>query len=189
MPYEIYSYEKFSRNTTLKQYQATKSRGVWHDWAKQHPSGFAIIADEVHRAKNPQSLIGKAVFDTSQRASFFVGLSATPLPNGWIDATNYFKIFNIVKNKTEFKRKYVIEQTFKGFPEIVGYHHEDDLQRHWNRIAKPLNKQNALDLPPITTVPVKLESGKLYWDVYKTRLVGEKFLDNPSAFYTRFGNQ
>src|SRR4028119_431405 len=27
-----YSYEKFSRNSSMKEYKATRSRGVWYDW-------------------------------------------------------------------------------------------------------------------------------------------------------------
>lgn len=179
--YEIYSYEKFSRNTSLKQYKETGSRGVWHDWSKRHPSDFAIIADEVHRAKNPQSLIGKALWSTSKSASFFVGLSATPLPNGWIDAINYFKIFGLVKHKTAFKERYVEEVNYKGWPEIKGYKLEHELKRYWGNIAKPLAKEMALDLPTITVVPVPLPTGPDYAKVLKERLVGEKFLDNPSA--------
>lgn len=179
--FEIYSYEKFSRVPTIKQYQKTGDRGVWRDWLKRHPSGFAVIADEVHKAKNPQSKMGKALFEVSQSASFFCGLSATPLPNGWIDAINYFKIFGFTKHKTAFKDRYVNEQTYKGFPEVVGYYHEAELQSKWNQIAKPLSKDRALDLPPLVVVPVSLPAGSEYLKVMKSRLFEDKFLDNPSA--------
>lgn len=179
--YEIYSYEKYSRKPTTKQYRETGDRGVLADWLKRHPDSFAVIADEVHKAKNPQSLTGKAIFETAAKANCFIGLSATPLPNGWIDAMNYFKIFGFVKNKTEFKNRYVNEVKYRGFPEIKGYFEVDDLQRKWNKIAKPLNKQAALDLPPITVVPVRLDPGSDYFKVQKSRFFEEKFLDNPSA--------
>lgn len=179
--YEIYSYEKFSRVPTIKQFQKTGDRGVWRDYIKRHPNGFAVICDEVHRAKNPQSGIGKAVFETTQHAQFFVGLSATPLPNGWIDAINYYKIFGFVKHKTDFKKRYVNEQTYRGFPEVVGYYHEAELQKYWNEIAKPLNKDAALDLPSLVTVPVSLPAGSQYIEVMKQRIFDGKFLDNPSA--------
>lgn len=179
--YEIWSYEKFSRVPSVAQYKKTGDRGVWRDWLRKYPTEFAIIADEVHKAKNPQSGIGRALFDTVQSASFFLGLSATPLPNGWIDAANYYKIFGFVKNITEFKKKYCDIATYKGFPEIQGYRHEGELQRHWNSIAKPLSKQTALDLPPLTVVPVSLPAGPEYSKVMKSRLFEDKFLDNPSA--------
>lgn len=181
VPYEIYSYERFSRVPTIKKFRETGERGVWRDYMARYPGGFSIIADEVHRAKNAQSGIGRVLHEVSQHATSFVGLSATPLPNGWIDAVNYFKIFGLVKNITSFKKTYCNIQTFKGFPEIVNYFHEGRLQQYWNNIAKPLSKQMALDLPPITTVPVRLPSSKLYLQVQKDRLFGDKFLDNPSA--------
>lgn len=179
--YEIYSYEKFSRVPTVAQYRKTGDKGVWKDYLARYPTGFAVIADEVHKAKNPQSGIGKRVYEVSQSASFFVGLSATPLPNGWIDAANYYKIFGFVKNITDFKSRYCKIVDYKGFPEIVGYWREGELQAYWNRIAKPLLKQTALDLPPVTTVPVKLPAGPGYIKIQKERLFGDKFLDNPSA--------
>jgi superfamily II DNA or RNA helicase len=180
--FEIYTYEKFGRVPTLAQYRKTGDEGVLKDYLKRkREAGYFVIADEIHKAKNPQSKMGKAVFEVSQWATGFIGLSATPLPNGWIDAANYFKIFNHVKNITAFKKRYVHEANYKGFPEIVGYWHEDELTRLWNRMAKPLSKQGALDLPPITTAPVKLQAGPEYAKIRKTRLFNDQFLDNPSA--------
>lgn len=179
--YEIWSYEKFSRVPSIAQYKKTGDRGVWRDWLNRHPRGFAMIADEVHKAKNPQSGVGKRVFEVAAACDVFLGLSATPLPNGWIDAANYFKIFKFTQNITAFKKRYCNIQTYKGFPEIVGYYHEGELQSNWNHIAKPLSKQMALDLPPITTVPISLPAGPNYIKVQKERLFGDKFLDNPSA--------
>lgn len=179
--YEIYSYEKFTRLPSMNTYKLTGNQGLAKVWMQKHPNSYAVIADEVHRAKNPQSGIGKRVFEVSQRADFFVGLSATPLPNGWIDAANYFKIFGHVKHITDFKKRYCNIQTFKGFPEIFGYYHKDELQARWNRMAKPLNKQMALDLPPLTFVPVTLKSGDDYVKIQRERIFGDKFLDNPSA--------
>lgn len=179
--YKIYSYEKFSRVPSVAEYKKTGNRGVWRSWLEEHPNGFAVICDEIHKAKNPQSGIGKRVFEISQSAKFFCGLSATPTPNGWIDVANYFKIFGYVKNITEFKKRYCDIVTYKGFPEIRGYFHEWEMTRNWNRVAKPLLKETALDLPPLITVPVTLKAGSKYLEVQKERLFGGKFLDNPSA--------
>ena len=180
--YEVYSYEKFSRVPTVEQYRKTGNKGLWRDYIERHPGGnYAVICDEVHKAKNPGSGIGKRVYEIGSSASFFIGLSATPLPNGWIDAANYFKTFGLVKNITEFKKRYVREQRYRGFPEIIGYNFESELEQKWNRIAKPLNKQNALDLPPITIVPVTLAAGPHYSQVKRDRLFKGKMLDNPSS--------
>lgn len=180
--YEVYSYEKFSRVPTTAQYRKTGAVGMLRDFLAAHKDGeFAVICDEIHKAKNPQSFTGKAAFEVAKASGCFIGLSATPLPNGWIDAANYFKIFGYIKNITEFKKRYCNIQTYKNFPEIVGYYREDELQARWNQIAKPLSKEAALDLPPVTAVPIALESGKQYLKVQKERIFGDKFLDNPSA--------
>ena len=179
--YEVYSYEKFSRIPTTKQWREKGQIAIFKDWLNRHPQGFAVIADEVHKAKNSTSKMGKATYEVSQKADFFVGLSATPLPNKWQDAVNYFKIFGLTKNKTAFYNKYVDQVNFKGFPEVRGYFWEEELKNYWNRISKPLDKDLALDLPPITSVPVSLPAGPGYVKVQKERMFNDKFLDNPSA--------
>lgn len=180
--YEVYSYEKFSRMPTAAQYAKSGKLSIWHDYLNRHKTqDFAVIVDEIHKAKNPQSGIGKRVFEVGTVASFFCGLSATPLPNGWVDAINYFKIFGLIKNKTEFMKRYVDIVTYKGFPEIKGYRREDELQAHWNKIAKPLDKSAALDLPPVVAVPITLKAGSDYLRIQRDRMVGDMFLDNPSA--------
>lgn len=179
---EYYSYEKFTRNPTVKEYAKNGNRGIWREWAAMPGGSFAVICDEAHKLANPSSGIGKAMFEVSKKAGFFVGLTATPLPNGWISAANYFKIFGFVPNVTAFKKKYCNIQTFKGFPEIVGYYHEEELKRLWNSISKPLKKEEAIDLPSLVVVPVSLPTDPEYVQVRKSRMFQDKVLDNPSAY-------
>lgn len=160
--YEIYSYEKYSRNPSAKQFLAGK-RAIWHKFApKFGGTEHAIILDEVHRAKNPQSGIGKSVYWAAKDASFMVGLSATPLPNGWIDFANYSKIWGFTKGITDFKQKFCDIVTYKGFPEIKGYWHEDLLQKQWQSISKKLTKAEALDLPDRTFIGVDFKRAPEY---------------------------
>lgn len=180
--YVIYSYEKFTRNPTMAQYRKTGDRGIWRAWKLSYPNGeYAVIADECHRLANPQSGIGKAMFAICQPAKFFVGLSATAVPNGWISLVNYFKIFGYSNGISEFRRKYCNIQTYKGFPEIINYIHEDELKRLWNGISKPLLKSEALDLPKVMSVPVSFDISPQYNQVLKTRVFQDEFMDNPSA--------
>lgn len=177
------SYEKFSRLPTTREYREKGKIPLWREWLRDNPVGtFALIADEVHRAANPQSGIGKAVYATAQSSDFFVGLSATPLPNGWISAANYFKMFGFVPNVTTFKTRYCNIQKYKGYPEIVGYYREDELKELWNKISKPLKKEGAIDLPPVTEVAVPVTTPASYWKVIKERIFEGKLLDNASAF-------
>lgn len=161
--YHIFSYEKYSRTPTLMQVKKGK-RAVWWDYVPSYNGGkeFAVICDEVHRAKNPQSGIGKRVFLTARDTPFFVGLSATPLPNGWIDAANYFKIFGLVKHITHFKNRYCNIQEYKGFPEIVGYWHQDELTKFWTSMSKKLTKAEANDLPSRTFIGVDFKRPAKY---------------------------
>lgn len=160
--YEIYSYERFSRNPSAKQFLAGK-RAIWHKFApKFGGTQHSVILDEVHRAKNPQSGIGKSVYWAAKDAKFMVGLSATPLPNGWIDFANYSKIWNFTKGITDFKQRFCDIVTYKGFPEIVGYWREDELMRQWQSISKKLTKAEALDLPDRTFIGVDFKRAPEY---------------------------
>jgi superfamily II DNA or RNA helicase len=178
----VYSYEKFSRNVTMTQFKAGK-RSIWKSFApKFGGEQWAVIADEVHRAKNPQSGIGKAVFEATKGAAFFVGLSATPLPNGWIDFANYSKIWGYTKNVTAFKKRYCNYVDFKGFPELKNYWHEDELARQWQSISKQLKKSEALDLPPKTFIGVNFKRPTEYMKLILTRETPDgKILDTAPA--------
>lgn len=180
--YKIFSYEKFSRNPTLKQFSDGK-RSIWHEFAPKHGGvQYAVIADECHRTKNPQSGIGKAVWHATNEASFFVGLSATPLPNGWIDFAGYSKIFGFTKNITQFKHKYCQIEKYKGFPEIVGYWREGELVKQWNGISKQLTKAEALDLPSRTFVGVDFKKPAIYTTTILDRKAPDgKILDSAPA--------
>lgn len=161
--YEIYSYEKFSRTPELWQKY----------WPHRGGIQAAVICDEVHKIKNPQSKMGKVVFNVSKDASFFVGLSATPLPNGWIDAANYFKIFGIVKHITHFKRRYCNIQTYKGWPEIVNYERESELANYWQKISKKLDKKDANDLLTRTFIPANFKKPPAYTKLLKERITAD----------------
>lgn len=180
--YEIYSYEKFSRIPSNKQFLAGK-RAIWHQHApKFGGKQYAVIADEVHRAKNPQSGIGKAVYWATKDARFFVGLSATPLPNGWIDFANYSKIWGFTKGITDFKQRYCDIVTYKGFPEIKGYWREDELMKQWQGISKKLTKKEALDLPDRTFIGVDFKRTPDYMKtILDRRNAAGDLLDTASA--------
>lgn len=180
--YEVYSYEKFSRNPSLKQFGAGK-RALWHAKAPHYGGRqFAVIADEVHKAKDPQTDTGKAVYWAAKDADFFVGLSATSLPNGWIDLANYMKIFGLVRNISEFKKRYTNYVTYKGFPELKNYWHEDEMAKYWQRMSKRLTKAEAIELPARTFKGVDFKRPTDYVQTILTRKNAEgKELDNPSA--------
>jgi len=180
--YEIYSYEKFSRNPSNKQFLAGK-RAIWHKFAPKYGgTQHAVICDEVHRAKNPQSGIGTSVYWASKDAKFFVGLSATPLPNGWIDFANYSKIWGFTKGVTQFKQRYVNYANYVDFPKIDGYWHEDEMMMQWQEISRRLTKGEALDLPSRTFIGVDFKRPTDYMKTMLDRRNAEgELLDSASA--------
>lgn len=179
---QIYSYERFSRDPSNKQFLEGK-RAIWHSFAPKYDGKqYAVICDEVHRAKNPQSGIGKSIYWATKDATFFIGLSATPLPNGWIDFANYSKIWGFTKGITDFKQRYCDIVTYKGFPEIKGYWREDELMQQWQSISKKLTKKEALDLPDRTFIGVDFHRPADYMKtILDRRNAAGDMLDSASA--------
>lgn len=177
--YTVISYEKATRKSSFKGWAGGKKSTWWEQYIHEN-ARFALIADEIHKAKNPQSLTGKGVYALATAATQFIGLSATPLPNGWVDICNYGKIFGWWKNKTEFFKEYVITYQIPNqhWSKITGYKHEDTLKQLWLSVAKPLLKKDALDLPKLKYQAVKSLKHKDYDVVRKTRVYRAEELDN-----------
>lgn len=175
----VISYEKATRKTRFNAWAKGAETTWWQQWLIDKPE-FILIADEVHKAKNPQSLTGKGVYALALKAKQFIGLSATPLPNGWVDICNYGKIFGWWKNKTEFYKDYVLTYQIPNqhWSKIVGYKHENNLREYWDSRAKPLKKSEALDLPKFRYQAVQIPKNKIYDTVKKTRVFRAEPLDN-----------
>jgi SNF2 family DNA or RNA helicase len=128
---------------------------------------YDVIADECHSLKNPQSKQAKAVQEIKKSGGLFIGLSGTPMPNGWIDFAGYSKLFNYVTGITEFKRKYCIYQDYKGFPELVKYINTEQLQQQFKRVTFKLSREQAAELPSRRMIPVDIhmtpKANKLYY--------------------------
>jgi len=108
---------------------------------------YDVIADECHALKNPQSKQSKAIYEIKRSGGLFIGLSGTPMPNGWIDFAGYSKLFGYTQGITEFKKNYCIYQDYKGFPELVKYINTDELQQQLESVAFRLPRDQADELP------------------------------------------
>lgn len=175
----IMSYEKATRKTRFDKWAKGVQPTWWQQWLIDHPD-FVLIADEIHKAKNSQSLTGKGVYALATHAKQFIGLSATPLPNGWVDICNYGKIFGWWKNKTEFWNTYVITYQIPNqhWSKITGYRHQDKLRAFWDSVAEPLKKSQALDLPKFKYQAITTPKPTIYDAVRKTRIFRAEPLDN-----------
>ncbi len=168
--------DKDTKRPRWWQYTGARNGGIVYD----------VIADECHSLKNPQSKQSKAIYEITRSGGLFIGLSGTPMPNGWIDFAGYSKLFGYTKGITEFKNKYCRIVDYKGFPEIIGYNNIDEMQRQLDTITSRLTADQAKKLPDRHMIPVNItlpsKLMKKYLEYKVTRMdkkTGEVF-DNSS---------
>lgn len=167
--------------------RATKRPRHWQFCAARNGGQiYDVIADECHALKNPTSKQSKAVQEIKKSGGDFIGLSGTPMPNGWIDFAGYSVLFGFVRNVTEFKKRYCVYQDFKGFPELVKYINTAELEAQLSRCAFKLSREQAAELPDRRMLGINIsmdaKTSKRYQTMRLTRKdprTGE-LLDNSS---------
>lgn len=129
---------------------------------------YIVIFDECQKCKQGvSSLMGRAFLLLTKYTKDWVGLSGTPGDN-WIDFYAYFQACGIIKNKTEFKKRFV-QEMWVGFPKILGYAHVDVLEKLWKSIVvAPDTSKVMAELPPETHQVIKFPAPKGYKKVLKT---------------------
>jgi hypothetical protein len=150
---------------------------------------YILIVDEIHYAKSATSQRAKAVIRlaTDPNCKQFIGLSATAIPNGFIDLQTYGILFGWWKNKTAFIRQHVLTDRSRGYPRIIGYIDEARLKQLWNSVAFGLDKSH-LNLPDliniITTINLSPKQLTGYRVIKNTReLEDGTLLDTPSKLH------
>lgn len=147
---------------------------------------YDVIADECHALKNPTSKQSKAIQEIKKSGGLFIGLSGTPMPNGWIDFAGYSVLFGFVRNVTEFKKRYCVYQDFKGFPELVKYINTAELESQLSRCAFKLSREQAAELPDRRLLGVNIHMDAKTSKLYQTMRLTKKdprtgeLLDNSS---------
>lgn len=159
----------------------------WHGlakWVSEHYSvlkDYVYAMDEIQRCKaGVSSGMGKAFLKITLNSSRsrWAGFTATPGDN-WLHFYPYFTACGFVPNKTNFMRRFAQVQTFKGFPEIVGWMHEDTLKNWWKQISTtPDTSQMFRELPSSTHEVVEFKKPKGYDKLKRTRTTEDgEFLD------------
>lgn len=147
----------------------------WHSlkkwWGKNFDKGLKdtyVIFDEVAKSKSGiSSQMGKTFLSMTKQTSNWVGLTATP-GDTWIEFYPYFAACGLVKNKTEFKRRFV-QEMWVGFPKIVGYAHVDVLEQMWASISTaPDTSQMNRELPAQTHKVIEFKKPTAYDKALKT---------------------
>ena len=143
----------------------------WQDY-----KGYYVIVDECHTIKNSTSQVGKAFYQLSKIADGFCLLSATPVSNGWIDAINYFKAFGMTKNKTQFLKRYAIQETKQKangqmYPVIVDWQLEHELRAMWQSIAIEREASYFVELPQLNEDFIEFKKSSTYKQLEKDRLL------------------
>ena len=167
--------------------RTTKRPRHWHYTAARNGGQvYDVIADECHALKNPQSKQSKAILEIKMSGGLFIGLSGTPMPNGWIDFAGYSKLFGFTKGVTEFKKKYCVYQDFKGFPELVKYINTAELEAQLSRCAFKLSREQAAELPDRRMLGINIsmdaKTSKRYQTMRLTKVDPrtDELLDNSS---------
>lgn len=143
------------------------------DWKKYE--GWFVIFDECHYVKTPTSQRGKAAASLTKVSTNFLLLSATPSSNGWADTINYFIMFGLAKNKTQFEREYAqFDTMFLGkrrINRVVGWNRESTLKKMYQSFSVKLAKEDCLDLPDMVLEDISFKPSTEYRKLKKDRIL------------------
>ena len=169
----------------------------WHklnDWTTEHwlhIQDYVIIFDEVQRAKaGVSSGMGKSFLQIAKKTGNWAGFTGTP-GDTWLSFYPYMQACGLIRNKTSFLDDYATVQTYKGYPEIVRWRHEDELKNMWARISYAPDTQKVMsELPEQTHKVFTFKKSQDYVKVLKTRMNnGGEFLDTSGALCAELRRQ
>lgn len=162
---------------------------AWVDANWKTLDEWVVIADEIQKIKGYSTGMGKSFLKIAKKNPDWAGFTGTP-GDTWDAYVGYFVATGLVRNKTNFMNEYANVQTFKGYPEIVGWRNEDKLKSMWAQINYAPDTHSVLSqLPKATYKTNTFSKPKVYSTVLKTRLRAgsdgsnfeEDFLDTPGA--------
>lgn len=144
---------------------------------------YVFVFDEVQRGSaGVSSGMGKAFLKITKRNQDWAAFTGTP-GDTWLKFYPYFQSCKLTSGKTLFLNTYANIRTYKGYPEIIGWRHEDQLKNMWAKISyAPDTSKVMAELPEQTHKVFTFAKPKTYSKTLKTRYneVGE-FLDTAGA--------
>lgn len=130
---------------------------------------YAFAFDEVAKAKGYMTGMGQGFRRICAHTDVWTGYTATP-GDAWKDFITYLTVTHKVKNKTDFIHRYAQVQTFRGFPEIVRYLHEDEIKEMWDDISTaPDTSQLFAEMPSETHKVIEFKTPSDYKNIMETR--------------------
>jgi len=183
----------FRQNLDAFEVVSWNSLYKWVTENKHTVREWVVVADEIQRAKGWTTRMGKSFIKISSDTSNWIGFTGTP-GDYWISYGAYFQACSLVRCKTQFMQRFCRIQTYKGFPEIVGYNEEPTLKTWWANISyAPDTSKIAQELPKASHKVVYFPKPKGYEKVLKMRQKlcsdgtlsedYDDFLDNPSKTF------
>lgn len=144
----------------------------------------SLIFDESTMIKNPRAKRTRAATKLADCAEHVYILTGTCMANAPLDVFCQFRLLgkDVLGNSYYgFRNTFAIINTYKGFPEVVGYRDLDVIQDRLSNFSFVKLKRECLDLPPKTfeerRVELLPEQRKLY-DQVKDEILME-FEDSP----------
>ena len=134
--------------------------------------------------------MGRAFLKITKVNHDWAAFTGTP-GDTWLSFYPYMQACNLIRNKTNFLNKYANIQTYKGYPEIVSWHKEDELRDMWAKISyAPDTAKVMSELPEQTHKVFTFKRPTKYRKVITTRLNEEgEFLDTPGALCAELRRQ
>ena len=164
---------------------------AWVDANSSVLDEYVYIFDEVQRAKaGVSSGMGKAFLKITKQTKNWGAFTGTP-GDTWLSFYPYMQACNLIRNKTNFLYEYANVQTYKGYPEIVGWRHEDKLKNMWAKISYAPDTQKVMsELPEQTHKVFTFKKPTGYNKTLKTRLNADgEFLDTAGALCAELRRQ
>ena len=164
---------------------------AWVDSNWGDLNNWVFIFDEIAKAgAGVSSGMGKAFLKITSQNKDWAGFTATP-GDVWIKFYPYFQACGLVRNKTQFMRRYCVMQTFKGFPEIINYRYEDELKKFWTQVSTaPDTSKMMAELPRETHKTLSFKKPSTYLKTLKTRISPDgEMLDTPGALCAELRRQ
>ena len=161
----------------------------WHKlaaWVKENWANvedYVVIFDEVQRGSaGVSSGMGRAFLKITKVNHDWAAFTGTP-GDTWLKFYPYFVSCGLARHKTGFLDDYANIRTYKGYPEIIGWRHEDKLKNMWARISYAPDTQKVMsELPSQTHKVFTFKKPKGYSKVLKTRYNDDgEFLDTAGA--------